>query len=173
MFHAWSTHDAYREAKRASKDVLLPASERAAANARLKSVPWRALFVGGTLLGELLLSISSKGHGEGVVSDNTVDSSVIAVAADLIVKQPTHMQDQLIDYMAKFLGRPDVLAMKDEEVTNLLRRQVESLRRNPWAVAETASQPAEKRIAAALSAKDGPAWQGRLAAESPAPHLSA
>jgi len=83
------------------------------------------------------------------------------------------MQDQLIDYMAKFLGRPDVLAMKDEEVTNLLRRQVESLRRNPWAVAETASQPAEKRIAAALSAKDGPAWQGRLAAESPAPHLSA
>ena len=101
-----------------------------------KAVVNRAVFVVSALLAELMVAISSKGHGEGVVSDNSVDLSVISIAADLIVKQPRAMQNTLIDHMGAFLGRPDVLAVKDQNATELLRKEVELLRKNPWALAE-------------------------------------
>ncbi len=98
-----------------------------------KSVAWRGVFVVTNLLAEALLAISSKGHGKGVVSDKSVDESVISLAAELIAKQPAAQQNHLIDYMSGFLGRDDVLAMKDDEVKDLLRTQVELVKKNPWA----------------------------------------
>lgn len=126
-------------------------------NERRKSVPFRALFVAANLVAEVLLAISSKGHGDGVKSDSHVDDTVVSLAADLIVKQPRKMQDFLINHMAGFLGRGDVLALGHKEATNKLRQQVEAMRSNPWALAGpvpvTSPQP------------DAPVWQAKLAAK--------
>ncbi|MDE3060801.1 MAG: hypothetical protein KGJ06_07310 [Pseudomonadota bacterium] len=144
-----------------------------ASNDRRKSVPFRALFVAANLVAEVLLAISSKGHGEGVVSDKSVDSSTIAIAADLIVRQPKAMQNALIDYMGNFLGRQDVLAMGNEEAANLLRTQVEAMRSNPWAQ-PSVSAPAAAQLPAPEPAKEQqPApWEARLNASRLSPSLS-
>jgi hypothetical protein len=144
MCHAASTWKAYKEAKRVN-DV-----------ARLESVPNRAIFVGAALLSEALLAISSKGHGEGVVSDHSVDNSTIAIVSDMIVKQPLAKQEQLIQAMGDFLGESKQLAMKNDEVVAQVRTQVEKMRKNPWAVhlqAQVDSQPNDEHVKDAAPAK--------------------
>lgn len=131
-------------------------------DARRKSVPWRALFVGANLVAEVLVAMSSKGHGAGVKSDKSVNNTVISLAADLIVKQPRAMQNYLIDHMAKFLGRSDVLAVKDTQAADLLRTQVEAMRNNPWALADVGRSPPP---APEILTDSVPAWQSRLSAE--------
>jgi hypothetical protein len=107
-----------------------------ASNSRRQSVPFRAVFVGANLIAELLLAISSKGHGEGVTSDQSVDNSIISLAADLIVQQPAKLQSTLIDQVSGFLGQPNVLAEKDLDVRAALTQQVQQMRENPWAKAQ-------------------------------------
>lgn len=133
LCHAYSTWSETKEARRMVRSAGAPAHEVKHAREHLKALPFRTTFVAFSLLGELLMSISSKGHGEGVVSDNTVDDSIVAVAAELIIKQPKHMQEDLIHELGKFLGRPEVLALKDEDAVIRLRKQVEEMRCNPWA----------------------------------------
>lgn len=133
LCHAHTTYRERTEAKRMLKDGTGTPAELKHAREHLKAIPWRVLFVAASLVGEMLLSISSKGHGEGVVSDNTVDDSIVAVAAELIIKQPKHLQEGLIQEMGRFLGKPEVLALKDEEAISRLRTQVEEMRCNPWA----------------------------------------
>lgn len=177
--HSWTTYFDLNKARETVSTVGKAAREVELAHFKLEAIPWRILFVGATLVGELLLAISSKGHGEGVVSDNSVDNSMIAMAADLIVKQPAHRQEALIDYMAGFLGRSDVLAMKDEEACKQLRLQVEALRNNPWAQAVHAYQQQEGQHAPAVNEADAPcrkcpeeklpAWQAKMAARDSQP----
>jgi hypothetical protein len=102
-------------------------------SAKRDAVKWRMGFIGWTALGEVLIAISSKGHGKGVVSDKSVGDSAISLAADLIAKQPPAKQEYLIDYMSSFLGREDVLARRDIDVKDLLRTLVELVKKNPWA----------------------------------------
>lgn len=165
-------------------DVMLAKEDK-------KAIPWRMLFVSATLVGELLMSISSKGHGEGVVSDNTVDDSIVAVAAELIIKQPQHMQEGLIGEMGRFLGRPEVLALKDQDAIDRLRKQVEEMRKNPWAskmsemqaamaqktaAPETAAEGEKAKPASITVPKDVvPAWQTKLSkaeAQTPTNNLA-
>ena len=136
-----------------------------ASNDRRKSVPFRAAFVGANIIAEILLAISSKGHGEGVKSDKSVDNTVIALAAEMIVQQPASAQENLIGYVARFLGRPDTLALKDEEVRSALRVQVEEMRKNPWALAAVAAQrdlPASRRPEAAAGRESAALWQSKV-----------
>jgi hypothetical protein len=138
---------------------------------RRKTVGWRAIFVGTNVLAEILMSISSKGHGKGVKSDFSVDDTVLALSAETIARQPQAMQAGLIDYVGKFLGRDDVLAMNDESIKTRLQHAVEEMRGNPWAVAlrpleKTMPQPEEQ--APAL-----PAWQAKLAAQQQAAAMQA
>ncbi|MBY0407942.1 MAG: hypothetical protein K2Q01_09640, partial [Rickettsiales bacterium] len=149
-----------------------------------KAVPWRVAFVVSALMAEFMVAISSKGHGEGVVSDNTVDESVIALGAEMIVKQPRGMQETLIQSMGKLLGQKDMLALKDQDAIDRLRRQVEEMRCNPWVMKHAEGKPA---AVAAASAEPQPmqpagvvvpkssllAWQGKLAAveKNPVPTL--
>jgi hypothetical protein len=129
-----------------------------------EAVLWRGVFVVTNLLAEALLAISSKGHGKGVVSDKSVDESVISLAAELIAKQPAAQQNHLIDYMSGFLGREDVLAKKDEEVKDLLRTQVELVKKNPWAKCKenlpAAIQTTENKILAPTTNKKN--WQATV-----------
>jgi len=147
-----------------------------------QAVPYRVAFVISALMAELMVAISSKGHGEGVVSDRSVDNSAIAIAANLIVKQPKGLQNHLIEEMGKFLGRNDVLAMKDQDAVDTLRKEVEALRGNPWVQAESGNavhQGGEVPAAATREAagpvtlsllKENPpsapsAWQAKISAE--------
>jgi hypothetical protein len=108
----------------------------------------RGTFVLSNLMAELLITISSKGHGAGVTSDPSVAESIIAVAADLIARQPVDLQPKLIESLCEYLGRPDVLAMKNEEVASRLTHQVEALRKNPWAQSMTLRKDAGQPQAA-------------------------
>lgn len=132
FFHAASSYKEYGVAK-ANNDQIM-----------LKSVPFRAAFVGCSLIAELLMAASSKGHGSGVISDSSVRESLISLAADLIVKQPENEREHLIDYLSTFLGSKDVLAMKDQDVKNALQKQVELLKNNPWAECVTTVESTEK-----------------------------
>ncbi|MFW0777409.1 MAG: hypothetical protein ACN2B6_06795 [Rickettsiales bacterium] len=149
---------------------------------RRKSVKFRAIFIAANLVAETLLAISSKGHGHGVKSDGSVDDTVIALAAESISKQPVGMQNLLVEQVSRFLGKPETLALKNEEVEEKLRAQVELMRKNPWAVAASAAQQAapaqpqqlvmqqqEKPCPTkACKFKKDPAWSARIAAEEPA-----
>lgn len=104
--------------------------------ARTKAVPLRAVFVVTNIIAELLLSISSKGHGHGVVSDTSINDTVVALASELIAKQPRKLQPLLVEHVADFLGHPEILALKDKDVRNTIQKQVEAMRENPWAMAE-------------------------------------
>lgn len=172
LCHAFTTYSETKEARRVARDLTAPHSERIFAEFKKGAMPWRCLFIISTIIGEILLTISSKGHGQGVVSDNSVDKSIIALTAGLIAKQPVSRQNILIEEMANFLGRSDVLATKNEEVTNLLRAEVEAMRRNPWALA---SGPLPEKSLPAVHPAKLPAWQAKVAAETASrePQLSA
>ncbi|MDX2113316.1 MAG: hypothetical protein SFW63_06260 [Alphaproteobacteria bacterium] len=154
---------------------------------RRKSVPFRAIFVGANLVAEVLLAISSKGHGSGVKSDTSVDDTVVALAAEAIAKQPAKMQQLLIEHTSKFLGRPDTLALKDYEVAEKLTRQVELMRQNPWALASSHPNSAIHAVPAKSEVKScatkrckltppAAAWQGKMAeqkaSQSTAPQIT-
>lgn len=132
MCHAASTAIAYREAKRTGDAK------------RLSSVPMRALFVGAALISELLVAISSKGHGEGITSDESVKHSIYAMAAELIVKEPPDQRDWHIQHVAGFLQQPNVLAEAFEDVEKELRTQVALLEKNPWACCTYNAQQEQK-----------------------------
>jgi len=167
--HAASTYKAYKEAKRVGDTV------------RLANVPWRGLFVGAAFASEFLLAISSKGHGEGVVSDNSIDCTALAIAADFIARQPEQSQQQLIEATTEFLGEAKHLAMKNDEVAKFLREQVASLRNNPWMLSEKKTQQAAPvsdavmPVAAPGKGTDVPtSWQAKvLASQQVQPSLGA
>lgn len=126
-----------------------------------KAIFDRGVFVATNLIAELLVAISSKGHGKGVKSDASISETTLALAADLIAKQPAEMQHDLIEHVAAFLGQPDVLAIKDEEAKRRLYEQVEQLRSNPWCcVSDTA------RMLPAAASQEAAAWQAKVAAPS-------
>ncbi len=120
MCHAASTFVAYKEAKRVNDPV------------RMSSVPGRALFVGAAFLSEFLLAISSKGHGEGVTSDESVGKSVYAIAAEMIAKQKPELREWHLQHMAGFLQQPNILAESYDEVEKTLRQEVAKVQKNPW-----------------------------------------
>jgi hypothetical protein len=128
LCHAASTVVAYKEAKRVGDTK------------RLSSVPMRAMFVGAALISELLVAISSKGHGEGIRTDESVKDSVYAMAGELIVKEPPDQRDFHIQHIARFLQQPTVLAESYEEVEKELRKQVALQEQNPWACCAYKSQ---------------------------------
>jgi hypothetical protein len=142
-------------------------------NKKHKDAVWlRVSFVVSALLAELLIAISSKGHGSGVKSDNSVDNSVIALAAGYIAKQPKNIRDLLIDRTARFLGHPDILAVKNEDVKKQLYTQVEAMYKNPWATCQSAEEKApepELTVAAKIKPADTQSWQARHALEKAQP----
>lgn len=131
-----------------------------------KSVPFRAIFVIANLVAEVLLAISSKGHGSGVKSDGTIDDTVIALAAEAIATQPIKMQNTVIEHVAKFLGSNEALAIKDKDVVDKLRAAVERVKNNPWAQckAEPVSAQTVMKKSIAPEVAEG-AWQAAVAAQ--------
>ena len=157
LFHARSTFLDWRQAKSIND------------NTGLKIVHRRALFVVMAFVSEFLLAISSKGHGQGVQSDNSVNQSVIALGADMIAVQPEAVQEKLIDTLGAFLSGPDMLAMKDSEVKALLRKEVEAMRTNPWVQSMLPKKEAAEKPGLTTAAKrENTNWQTKIATAEPA-----
>jgi hypothetical protein len=173
LCHAYTTYIERKEAIRASADMSLSMKERQLAGLKRQAVPWRVLFIGATLVGEVLLAVSSKGHGEGVQVDDTVDQSVYAVTADLIARQPANVRTGLIDYMSGYLADPKVLGGNRLKITKELTADVECLLKNPWVVG--AGQAQDNAVSTPIAtAKVPPNWQVKVSASPPAaqPSLS-
>ncbi|MDX1974192.1 MAG: hypothetical protein SFT92_00795 [Rickettsiales bacterium] len=113
-----------------------------------KAILDRGVFVASNLLAEFLVAISSKGHGEGVVSDKSVDQTAIAIAADVVARQPADEQQPLIAQFSEFLGQQKILAMKDTDVQKALLQQVELMKKNPWAMAHQKAEEAAAKTGA-------------------------
>jgi hypothetical protein len=101
---------------------------------------FRGLFVTLNLVAEVTLSLSSKGHGEGVKSDKSVDQTTYAMVADIIARQPESMREHLItDFSTNFLAHPDVLGGDPKVIASAIREQVAASLSNPWANARKES----------------------------------
>lgn len=152
--HAVSTSIDYVKAKRLNDTK------------KLSSVPFRALFVGTNLIAELLLAISSKGHGEGVTSDDSVNKSVYSIAAEMIAKQPKDQREWHIQHVAGFLQQPNVLAESYDVVEKELRTQLALIEKNPWACinlpAAKEQKPWQERMPPAALTQTTPAPQPSL-----------
>lgn len=99
----------------------------------IKGIPYRAAFVALSLTAEFLMSISSKGHGEGVETDKSVENSMISIAAEMISRESPELHEYLIQHMTKFLGDPSALGSKNINVERELREAVHHINKNPWA----------------------------------------
>ena len=128
----------------------------------LKTLKWRAGFIGSTIVGEVLLALSSKGHGHGVKSDASTEDSVISVAAEIIAQQKPAMQPELIANIGNFLGREDVLGGKDKNMQERLAKQVEAMCKNPWAHGTK-----DADLTQFCSAKDAPCEDAKTTAPEP------
>lgn len=126
MFHAASTVKDYTHA------MSLPIGD-AFRTQKLSALPGRAQFVGCNMLAEFMMAISSKGHGDGVETDESVSKSMIAVASEMIAKKPPEYHEELIAIMTKFLGDPTVLGLGNQYIREALCQGVESAMKNPWA----------------------------------------
>ena len=132
-----------------------------------KSLPFRALFVGANLIAEFLMSISSKGHGEGVKSDGGVERSVYAIAADAIARQNPDLQPQLVERMSGMLAAADVIGGSAAMHVAGIMEQLNGIRANPWVMAGYAGKESDASHAlpaANMIRHDAPAkpWSDRV-----------
>lgn len=123
----------------------------------------RVIFIVANIAAELLLAISSKGHGVGVKSDSSVDTSVIAATAEAIAKQHPAQHEVMIHQLAGYMASPEVLGGKADSIATELRTQVANMKSNPWAMsklgtpAQTISPAPEKEATShAHSAQEMP-----------------
>lgn len=116
LFHGYGTYQKYN-----------------AGNAEVKqTVVGRGIFVAANIVSEILMAISSKGHGIGVKPDKSIDETVIAAVAETILKQPEAKREALIHQLSGYLASPDVLGGKAATVEFNIRENIAGLSRNPW-----------------------------------------
>jgi len=119
---------------------------RAADTRREKmDVGLRGGFVVTNLAAEALMAVSSKGHGDGVKTDDTVENSVVAVTAETIATQAPEQQEKLVQEMSAELASPKIMGGNRERITQTMREQVASMKDNPWAKASRRRQEIKRR----------------------------
>lgn len=116
LFHAASTVDKYRIG-----DVQTR-----------KTVVYRGVFVAANIFSEVMLFLSSKGHGTGVKPDDSVDRSVIAATAELTLRQPLEKREKFIENISGFMASRDVLGLSAEKISAELRTHIKALESSPW-----------------------------------------
>lgn len=120
-----------------------------------KTVLGRAVFVATNVISEILLAISSKGHGAGVTTDNSVEDTVLSIAADTIVRQPKEKQQDLINQLAGHLSSTATISSKPEIIAQQLREHLKALESNPWVTGHRTVKAAPAQ-AAAVEAETAP-----------------
>lgn len=109
----------------ANKDLALVRQER-------KFVHGRMTFVVTNLIAEILLALSSKGHGDGVLSDETVKQSALSIAAENIALQDKSKQATLTQEVATHLASPKIMGGNAYLIEKGLKERVDKLQSNPW-----------------------------------------
>ncbi len=115
-FHAKSSYIKYKEGDAVARKTVLP----------------RIVFVASNVVAEVLLAISSKGHGVGVKADNSVEKTVLANAAEVIALQPPEQQEVLVQRLAGYMATSNVLAGKADVIAAELHEQLKAVKSNPW-----------------------------------------
>jgi hypothetical protein len=113
----------------------------------------RVIFIAANVVSELLLAVSSKGHGVGVKPDSSVDTSIIAATAETIAKQNPAQHEAMIHQLAGYMSSPEVLGGKADAIAAELRTQVASMKSNPWAAHKL---PASAPVMVAEAAPEQP-----------------
>lgn len=148
-FHAWASFEKWKPNLNESKALAGGfSSERNAElvngmKFRRKTLIGRSAFIASNILAEILLVLSSKGHGEGV-RPKDIDDSVISAAADFVARQPQEKQEPLIERLAGFMAAPDIVGRKAEDIAAELRIQVAGIADNPWAQMQRDKQPVKE-----------------------------
>lgn len=165
LWHAGSTAKDWKDINLALKASPMPSGARLAELKGLRgALPGRALFVVAGLAAETLMAISSKGHGNGVVSDKSLDDSAYAVAADLVYHSPEAKRDMMFKNVTTFLEERKHLAGDRKTIEQGVRTQLAAMQSNPWVALIAKPAPAPEP-----SAPDAPGfWQDKLAVPSAA-----
>lgn len=124
LLHAKSSFELFQKAREAG-DIK-------ARNAAL----FRGVFVGTNIIAELLMAVSSKGHGEGVKSDVSIEDTTYSLAAEIIARQPKNVQDIAVKRIAEFLADPHVLGGKVETIAAGINHHLKGLETNPWNICQ-------------------------------------
>lgn len=119
MFHGVGTYKKYRNGDQQVRDTAF----------------YRGVFVASNVVSEILMALSSKGHGTGVKPDGSVDETVIAATAEHIARQPLAVRDKMIAQLAGYMASPEVLGGKAEDISAQLTKALADIRQNPWAKA--------------------------------------
>lgn len=111
-----------------------------------ETVVWRGMFVAANVVSEILLSISSKGHGVGVKPDDSVDKTVLAAAAETIAHNTPDKQAAMIQHTAGYLSAANLIEGKASDIAAHLAKEVQDAKANPWSASRTMGNP-DNRIA--------------------------
>ena len=96
---------------------------------------FRGTFVVTNLIAEFLISMSSKGHGNGAKkADTGAETSAYELAADILSRQDKEHYALAEESLANFLCHRNVLALPKEEVLQGIRHQASMMKENPWAL---------------------------------------
>lgn len=93
----------------------------------------RMLFCVTNIIAEVLMALSSKGHGEGVKSDATVETSATAIAAENIALQAPEKREELVQKFSQHLADPKIMGGSAVIIERNLRANLKGLANNPWA----------------------------------------
>lgn len=162
----------HKEATRVLNDPNATEEERKAA-VQVKKGAWgRGLFAGTNLAAEGLMMASSKGHGEGVESDKSLEPSTYAVMADLIERSPAADREKVLDLVSSYLSKEEALHLPKEQIQAGILKQMEGTQKNPWlGVPQPALQAAEP-AETAPSHEPSTAWRGLVGKPESAPDIS-
>lgn len=101
----------------------------------------RMVFCVTNIAAEILMMLSSKGHGEGVKSDASVETSAIAMAAEAIAMQAPEKHEALVQELAQHMASPKIMGGSNILIARDLRAHIATILKNPWANITAANEP--------------------------------
>jgi len=122
------------------------------------AVAGRGVFSFTNLSAEGLMAISSKGHGAGVKSDNSLDRSVYAVMADLVQRSPSENRERLIEQLTSYLSGKKHLGGEASAISQGIREQLATYANNPWITPTATQTPSMEKPAEEPSTR----WQKKM-----------
>lgn len=88
---------------------------------------FKLMAVGGFVLCNTMIGMSSKGEGSGAQMDEESRGKLAEAAARVIAAQPKGAQDELLDHIAGFMATQPYVQMKAPQISALLREKVAQL----------------------------------------------
>jgi hypothetical protein len=148
------SHGAWEDYKNAKAHPQNPKSKGIIRDAGLRGV-----FAATNLAAEAALIGASKGHaeGKGKGSTDSLNETIYAIAADMVMHQPAGTKDQIIEKLAQKLSQDGLLEGKHQSIVEGIHRQQQGMEKNAWASAMRHSPVAATLIASPVPSEAAPA----------------